>query len=275
MSTTAKRFLASILGGVVTSTMLVGCSTQGENDELTVLASTIPHQEILRWIDEEHDDIQLDIKNISAGPETNLAVADGSADINFFQHEPYLLEWEAQTNKDLINVGGVHIEPMAMYSNSVSSIDELPDGARIAVPRSASDSARALLLLDSNGVVELDGSLEPGAISSITSASIVSNPKSVELVPIEDAITIQAMSDPEIDAVIASSNYALEAGYDPVDDAVITESPEGNPYTNIVVASPETADEPRVKTLVDALQSPETAAWITEQYGNAVIPTNG
>lgn len=247
---------------------------QADGEPITVLAAATPHAEMLRYVDELNDAYELDVKVVPGGPDPNMGVSNGSADANFYQHPPYLHDWENETGHTLVNVAGVHIEPMGMYSNSVDDIADLPEGARIATPNSPSDLARALILLEANGVIGLDEEIDPSNVSKITLNSITDNPKNVELVPVDDTIVIQSLSDDSVDGVVASSNFAMEAGLNPVEDSVIAESPEGNPYVNILVANEESAKDPRMDLLASDLTSSETAEWIRSQYGGAVIPAN-
>ncbi|MHA2789840.1 MetQ/NlpA family ABC transporter substrate-binding protein [Corynebacterium sp. S7] len=267
-----KKIVSTIAASALVASLLTGCGTG--QDKLKVLATAVPHEEILAWVDEQHDEFALDIKVVSGGPEVNMSVADESADLNFFQHLPYLRDWESSSSENLVDLGGVHIEPMSMYSNSVGSIGELGDGARIAVPNSSSNLARALLLLQDHGLLKLDGELDPADVSKINVDSIVENPQDIEIVPVADEIVIQSLQDTSVAGVIASSNYAMDIGLDPVADAVISESAQNNPYANIVVANEKSAQDPQVQALVDALFSEETSAWITQTYGSAVIPVH-
>lgn len=257
------------------SMMLASCAQSDGEDPIIVLAAATPHAEILQHVDDANDDYELDIKVVPGGPDPNMGVANGSADANFYQHPPYLHDWENQTGETLVNVAGVHIEPMGMYSNSVKNVADLPDGARIATPNSPSDLARALILLEANGVIELDQEIDPSNVSKITLNSITNNPKNLEIVPVDDTIVIQSLSDDSVDGVIASSNFAMEAGLNPVEDSVIREAPENNPYVNILVANEESAKDPRMDLLAGDLTSAETAEWIREKYNGAVIPANG
>ena len=241
---------------------------------LTILASPVPHLEILEHLDEINDSFTLDIKTVTDVSAANMAVADGSADANFFQHVPYLRDWEAQTGKQLVNLAGVHLEPTSMYSEKITSADQIPDGADIVVPSSPSNLARGLLLLEKNGLITLDADLDPEAVTSIDLLSIKDNPRNLNIVPVEDLMVLQSIRDNNVYGVIAASSLALESGYDPVDDAVLSESPENNPYVNVFVASQESAVDPRVKAVAEALQSNQAAEWIGEEYGNAVLPVN-
>ena len=241
---------------------------------LTILASPVPHLEILEHLDEINDSFTLDIKPVTDVSAANMAVADGSADANFFQHVPYLRDWEAQTGKQLVNLASVHLEPTSMYSEKITSADQIPDGADIVVPSSPSNLARGLLLLEKNGLITLDADLDPEAVTSIDLLSIKDNPRNLNIVPVEDLMVLQSIRDNNVYGVIAASSLALESGYDPVDDAVLSESPENNPYVNVFVASQESAVDPRVKAVAEALQSKQAAEWIREEYGNAVLPVN-
>lgn len=275
---TFRRPLTTVaaLTTLIVPASISACSNPAANNTanapLTVIASASPHAEILEWIDEQDDSFTLDVAIATDGAGSNVAVENGSADANFFQHLPYLRDWEAQTGKTLANVASVHIEPMALYSEKVTDIAQFPDGATITVPASPSNLARALLLLEANGLIELDADLDPEAVSSIDLTRVSANPHKLTIVPIEDILVIRSVHDAEVHGTIASTNYALEAGYDPTDDALITESAENNPYTNIFVTSTATQDDPRVQAVITQLTSHATAAWIRETYGNAVIP---
>ena len=269
-----KRF-ASIALSAAVGLGLVACSIDSGGEEpLTVLAQATPHAEILRYVDEQNPEYELDVKVISGGSEPNMSVANGSADANFYQHSPYLLDWNTQTGKNLVNIVGVHIEPMGMYSNSIDSIDQLKQGAKIATPNSPSDLARALILLEANGVIGLDQEIDPANVSKINLQSITDNPKDIEIVPVEDTLVIQSLSDESVAGVIVTSNFALEIGLNPSEDSVIAESPENNPYVNILAANEDAAKDPRIEKLAADLSSPETAEWIREKYSGSVIPVN-
>ncbi|MDO5670506.1 MAG: MetQ/NlpA family ABC transporter substrate-binding protein [Corynebacterium sp.] len=265
---------------IAASGLLAACADATADSDpdaaLGVLAASTPHAEILRWVDEQDDSFELDISTVAGGPEANAAVANGSVPVNFFQHEPYLLDWIDQTGKEGVEVlAQIHIEPISLYSQQYSDIADLPDGARIALPRSASNFARGLLLLQDHGLITLDAELDPAAVSQITVASIAENPHGFEFLPIEDELTSRSLDDPSIAAAVINSNFALEAGYDPAADGLIAESPTDNPYANIVVGAEEFADDPRVVALVDALTSPATSEWIRERYDSAVVPVHG
>lgn len=269
-----KRFVPIALSAVL-GLGLAGCSSDSDGeDPITVLAQATPHAEILQFVDEANPEYELDVKVVPGGPDPNMSVANGSAEANFYQHPPYLHDWETQTGEHLVNVVGVHIEPLGMYSNSIESIDQLEQGAKIVTHNSPSNLARALILLEANGVIGLDQEVDPANVSKINLQSITDNPKDVEIVPVEDTLVIQSLSDESVDGVIATSNFALEVGLNPVEDSVIAESPDNNPYVNILAANEEAAKDPRIEKLAADLSSPETAEWIREKYSGSVIPVN-
>lgn len=185
------RSLTAIVASTGLLTACAGASADTDPDAaLGVLAASTPHAEILEWVDENDDSFELDISTVAGGPESKAAVANGSVPVNFFQHEPYLLDWQDQTGQDGVEVlGQVHIEPISLYSTQHTDIADLPDGARIALPRSASNFARGLLLLQDHGLITLDAELDPGAVSQITVDSIADNPHGFEFLPIEDELT--------------------------------------------------------------------------------------
>lgn len=263
---------------VAASALLTACSSASTDPDgaLAVLASSTPHAEILEWVDEQDDSFELDISIVTGGPEANAALSNGSIPVNFFQHEPYLRDWQDQTGQGGVEVlAPVHIEPISLYSQQYTDIADIPAGATIALPRSASNLARGLLLLQDHGLLTLDAELDPAAVSRITPASIVDNPRQLEFLPIEDELAARSLDDPTVAAAVINSNYALEAGLDPTADGLIAESPTDNPYANILVSSTEAASDPRVTALTDALTSPGTAEWIRERYGSAVVPVHG
>lgn len=256
-----KRIIATVTSAVLAATALTACSSSPEGDDaaaanepLTVLASASPHLEILEWIDENHDEFELDVTPVSGGPEANMGVADGSVDLNFFQHEPYLVNWEQETGKDLEIYAQSHIEPISIYSRNLTSLDELQDGATIVVPNNPSNYARSLLLLQSAGLIKLDADVDPANVAKITDADISENPKNLDIKGVEGEIAAFSLDDNSVSAAVINSNYAMEAGLDPVNDPIYTESPVNNPYVNILVGLPGLEDDARVTALAEALQ---------------------
>lgn len=273
MPVSVRRFIALTLP-VAAAITLTACSAGDNSTTLRIAASSTPHAEILQHAEDEGmiGETDLDISVMSRAAEGNIAVSNGSLDLNYLQHTPFFDDWISDSDVDnLINLGDVHLEPMSVYSRDAESVDQLPNGAQILVPQSGSDYARALLILEDAGLITLDksGVTNP---STLTDANISGNPKHLRITGVEDDVVPHAMEDPKVDAAVMSSNYALQA--DMIDLAIYTESASNSPYGNIVVASTEVAESERVAELMAALQSPEMAEWIKGKYNGVVIPTH-
>ncbi|EHK81234.1 MetQ/NlpA family ABC transporter substrate-binding protein [Rhodococcus pyridinivorans] len=168
----------------------------------------------------------------------------------------------------------MHLEPIGLYSNKIASLDELKDGDTVAVPRDTTNYARALYLLESAGLLEMDVPFEEADLSVVTESNITANPKNLNLVSIERPQLARQLDDAQITAAVINSNYALEAGLNPAEDAIVTEEVENNPFSNLLVVRAENENDPAVTALAEALESPETAAWIEETYSGAVLPVH-
>ncbi|MEU5842667.1 MetQ/NlpA family ABC transporter substrate-binding protein [Rhodococcus sp. NPDC047139] len=257
---------------------LAACSSsEGDGTTLRISASSTPHVEILDQIVSTGalGDYELDIVEITGEVDPNELLEAGDVDANFFQHEPYLTDWQKQKGiDDLVAVADVHLEPIGLYSNKIDSLDELKDGDTVAVPRDTTNYARALYLLESAGLLEMDVPFEEADLSVVTESNIAANPKNLELVPIERPQLARQLDDAQITAAVINSNYALEAGLNPSEDAILTEAVEENPFSNLLVVRAENENDPAVTALADALESPETAAWIEGNYNGAVLPVH-
>mgnify|MGYP001407149244 CR=1 FL=1 len=244
-----------------------GASEQTEKVKLTVGASEVPHSEILNFVKPilEEQGIELEVVVFQDYVQPNVQLFEGGLDANFFQHQPYLDEFNAERNYDLVNVGGVHVEPFGVYSSKVESIDELADGAKIAIPNDPSNRGRALILLAQNGLI----TLADDANTSSSVADITENPHNFEFVELEAAMLPRVLD--EFDAAAINTNYALQADLNPLEDALIIEGPE-SPYVNIVAARPDNKDSEAIQKLIAALQSPEVEKFINETYNGAVVP---
>jgi len=244
-----------------------GASEQTEKVKLTVGASEVPHSEILNFVKPilEEQGIELEVVVFQDYVQPNVQLFEGGLDANFFQHQPYLDEFNAERNYDLVNVGGVHVEPFGVYSSKVESIDELADGAKIAIPNDPSNRGRALILLAQNGLI----TLADDANTSSSVADITENPHNFEFVELEAAMLPRVLD--EFDAAAINTNYALQADLNPLEDALIIEGAE-SPYVNIVAARPDNKDSEAIQKLIAALQSPEVEKFINETYNGAVVP---
>ena len=195
----------------------------------------------------------------------NTAVEDGDEDANYFQHIPYLDDFNATRGTHLVNVAAVHIEPMGVYAGKTASLEELADGATIAVPSDATNEGRALLLLETQGLIKLADSTN----LSSTPNDIVENPKNLEFVEMEAAQIPSSLAD--VDLAVINSNYALGAGLNPTEDALVLESAD-SPYVNVLVVKEGNEEAPAVLALIEALHSDTNRTYIEETYGGAVIP---
>ncbi|WP_270168889.1 MetQ/NlpA family ABC transporter substrate-binding protein [Paenibacillus sp. SYP-B4298] len=234
---------------------------------LKVGASPVPHAEILESVIPvlKEQGINLEISEFTDYVLPNVQLYEKQLDVNFFQHVPYLDQFNKDKNYDLVQVAGVHVEPFGVYSSKLKSIDELQDGAKIAIPNDPSNGGRALLLLAQHGLITLDES--KGV--EVTVADIKDNPRSFEIVELE-AATLPRVLD-EVAIATINTNYALEAGLNPTEDALFIEDKD-SPYVNIVAARPDNKDSEAIQKLVAALQTPEVEKFINEKYKGAVVP---
>lgn len=194
----------------------------------------------------------------------NTAVEDGDEDANYFQHVPYLDDFNTTRGTHLVSVTGVHIEPMGIYAGKSASLDSLPDGASVAVPNDATNEGRALLLLEAQGLIKL---ADDSNLSS-TPKDIVENPKNLTFTEVE-AATIPSIAS-EVDLAVINSNYALGAGLNPVEDALALESSD-SPYVNVLVCKEGNENNAAIQALAEALHSDAVKNYIAENFDGAVI----
>lgn len=235
--------------------------------KLVVGASSTPHAEILEAAKPllEEKGIELEIVIFDDYVQPNLQLESGDLDANYFQHIPYLEDFNASNGTHLVSAGAVHYEPMGIYAGKSSDLANIPDGATIAVPNDTTNESRALALLQAQGIITL--SAEAG--QTATALDIAENPHNVEIVEVEAAQVPRQLAD--VDFGVINSNYALQAGPDVVGTAIAVEGTEVA-YPNIV-AIREGDDREELKTLVEVLQSDAIVNFITETYGTAVVPT--
>ena len=262
-----KKFIASLLA-VCTILSLAACGAKEEETTvLKVAATPVPHAEILEELKDdlaaEGIDLQVTVYNDYVIP--NTAVEEGEEDANFFQHVPYLDDFNAERGTHLVSVAGIHVEPMGLYGGKSDSLDSIADGATVAVPNDVTNEARALLLLQSQGLIKLadDAGLEA------TPKDIVENPHNLEFVEVEAAQLTKTLT--EVDYAIINSNYALDAGLNPVNDSLAIEAGD-SPYVNVLVVKEGNEDNAAIQALVKALTSDECRAFIEENYAGSVVP---
>lgn len=236
-------------------------------ETLTVAATPVPHAEILEFVKPAlaKEGVDLKVKVFTDYVQPNVQVAEKRLDANFFQHQPYLDEFNKAKNTNLVSVAGVHIEPLGAYSSKFKKLEELPGGATVVIPNDATNGGRALLLLDHAGVIKLKDSKNILA----TVKDIAENSKGLKFRELEAATIPRVLT--QVDLALINTNYALEAKLDPAKDALVIEGKD-SPYVNILVARPDDKDSDAMKKLVAALHSPEVKAFILEKYKGAVVP---
>ncbi|QKW18686.1 MetQ/NlpA family ABC transporter substrate-binding protein [Kitasatospora sp. NA04385] len=239
------------------------------NKALVVAASPTPHAQILKFVQDNlaaKAGLKLDIKEVSDYVTPNTSVQDGSADANYFQHQPYLDDFNKKNGTNIVSVETVHLEPLGVYSKKVKSVGELKDGAQVAVPSDATNEGRALKLLSDNGVI----TLKDGAGTTATVQDITANPKNLKFKELEAAQLPRSLDD--VDAAVINGNYALGANLKPSTDALVLEKAEGNPYANILAVKKGHENDPRVQKLAELLHSDEVKKYIDDNFQGAVIP---
>lgn len=240
-----------------------------EKEVIKVGASPTPHGEILNAVADQLDaeGYKLEVVEYNDYVLPNTALEDGELDANYFQHITYLNDFNQENGTHLASVADVHFEPFGLYSQKISSLDELEDGAVVAVPNDTTNEARALLLLEQEGLITLN----PEAGITATVLDITDNPKNLQIQEVEAAQVPRTL--PEVDVAAINGNYALNAGLD-VADAIATESSQGEAakaYANVLVVKEGTEDEPKIKALVAALTSDTVAQFIADNYNGAVV----
>ena len=245
-------------------------AASGELEKLVVGASPAPHAEILEAAREvlASKGYDLEIVEYTDYVIPNNALDSGDLDANYFQHKPYLDSFNEQNGTDLVSAGAIHYEPFGIYAGKTASLDALPDGATVLVPNDITNEARALLLLEAQGLLTLkeDAGLEA------TPTDIVDNPKNLEFVELEAALLPRSLPDEDI--AVINGNYAIEAGLK-MSDALAVEGSDSlaaTTYGNVVAVRAEDAESDKTKALIEALTSPEVKEFIETTYEGAVVP---
>ena len=245
-------------------------TANGETITLTVGATPNPHAEILAQVKDDlaAEGIDLVVKEYSDYVVPNTAVEEGDLDANYFQHTPYMEEFNEKNGTHLVSVGKVHYEPMGIYPGLTKTLEELKDGATIAVPNDATNEARALQLLAAQGLIEL----KEDAGLNATPNDITSNPKNLQFKELEAAMLPQTAS--EVDLSVINSNFAMEGGMNPATDSLASEdadSEAAQTFANIVAVKEGHENDPAIQALVKALQSDKVKEYIEKTYSGAVV----
>ena len=245
-------------------------TANGETITLTVGATPNPHAEILAQVKDDlaAEGIDLVVKEYSDYVVPNTAVEEGDLDANYFQHTPYMEKFNEENGTHLVSVGKIHYEPMGIYPGLTKTLEELPDGATIAVPNDATNEARALQLLAAQGLIKL----KEDAGLNATPNDITSNPKNLQFKELEAAMLPQTAS--EVDLSVINSNFAMEGGMNPATDSLASEdadSEAAQTFANIIAVKEGHENDPAIQALVKALQSDKVKEYIEKTYSGAVV----
>lgn len=273
-----KKFVA---GTLLTALTLAGCGAgdgngnggagEEETKTITIGASNVPHEIILEEAAPilAEQGIELDIQSYQDYIFPNQDLDSGELDANYFQHIPYLESQIEDHGYDFANAGAIHIEPIGVYSQDYSSLDELPEGAVILMSSSVADHGRILSMLEDEGVITLEEGVERTAAEV---SDIVENPKNIQFeATYEAALLVQMYEANEGDAVLINSNYAIDAGLNPMEDSIALEDSD-SPYANIIAVRSGDENNEEIQALVDVLRSQEIQDFILEEWGGAVVP---
>lgn len=246
---------------------LIALGANAAENEIIVGATPVPHAEILNFIKPalEKQGYKLVVKEFNDYVQPNLATDSKELDANFFQHIPYLDEFNNVRKTKLVNAGAVHIEPMAVYSKKYKNIKDVKAGATVAVPNDPTNESRALDIIANAGLVSFKN------VPLKTPVDIVKNPLKLKFKELKAAQVPRALD--EVDLAIINSNYALGANLNPSKDSIFIES-KNSPYVNIVVVKQGNENSAKIKALVKALQSDEVKKFIDEKYKGSVIHIN-
>ncbi|MFG1611270.1 MetQ/NlpA family ABC transporter substrate-binding protein [Nonomuraea wenchangensis] len=278
-------YIRRVLGVVALSLSLAACGTSqsatdaapeagGKTAEsadtvLKVGATPVPHAEILNFVKDNlapAAGLKLEIVEFTDYVQPNVQLDEGQLAANFFQHKPYLDDFNASKGTKLAFATPVHLEPLGLYSKKVTELSALPSGATVALPNDATNLGRALKLLADNGVV----TLKDGVGTAATERDVADNPKNLTFKALEAAQLPRSLDD--VDAAVINGNYALEAGLKPASQALALEKTEGNPYVNGLVVQAGHEKDAGLVTLGKLLQDPKTKEFIQQKYEGSVIP---
>jgi len=263
--------IVSIVMTCVLALALAACSPSppatGESNTLNIAATAVPHADILEVVKPmlAGQGITLNVRVFSDYVQPNDLVVQGQMDVNYFQTEPYLDAYNQDRGTQLVTLAGIHIEPFAAYSRRYSRLDDIPDGAEVVIPNDPSNNSRALILLHRNGLITLK---DPGNPLS-TLRDIVDNPKHLNFRELDAAMLPRVLD--QVDLALINTNYALDAGLNPREDALAIEDKD-SPYVNFLVGLADKRDDARVKALIAALTSETVRRHIQNTWHDAVIP---
>ncbi|MFH8618376.1 MetQ/NlpA family ABC transporter substrate-binding protein [Streptomyces sp. NPDC017979] len=236
---------------------------------LVIAASSVPHAQILDFVKDNlaaKEDLKLEVKEFADYVTPNTATQNGEVAGNFFQHKPYLDDFNKKNGTTIVPVVTVHLEPLGLYSKKVDKLADLKDGATVALPNDTTNEARALKLLEQNGLIKL----KADAGNSATPKDIEANPKKLTFKELEAPAVPRALDD--VDAAVINGNYAVQSKLSPKNDSLVLESAKDNPYGNFLAVKEGGEKDPRIEKLAKLLKSPEVKKFIEDKYDGSVIP---
>lgn len=263
--------LVALLGAAVLGLTACGSGSQAAEDPdapLRIGVSPTPHGEILEFVQDnlaEEAGIEFELEQLDDYNRPNEALANGELDANFFQHKPYLEKYQAERGGEFAWVVPVHVEPLGVHSKDVDSVGELPTGAQVTLPNDPANQARALRLLEGEGVLKVD----PGTGTEASVRDVVDNPKDLDLRTLAADQLPRSVDDAE--AAVVNGNYAVKAN---LTDPIAAEETEGSRYANGLVSTPQLRDDPRVQRLAELLRSDSVQEFMRETWGDVVVPAS-
>ncbi|HAN44517.1 MAG TPA: metal ABC transporter substrate-binding protein [Ruminococcaceae bacterium] len=286
-----KKFISGFLASILAVSAFAGCSkapassssstaaqssstsqasSSASLKKITIGATPTPHAEILAVAAEvlKAKGYELYIKEFTDYVQPNLTLASKELDANYFQHKPYLDDFNAEKETELVSIAAIHYEPLGIYAGKTKAIADLKNGAKIAVPNDATNEARALLLLEAQGLIKL----KPNAGLKATKNDIAENPKKLDIIEIEAAQLARSLQD--VDLSVINGNFAIQAGLNAATDALAKEEKDSlaaTTFANILVVRKGDENREDLKALADALKSPEVKKFIEEKYKGAVV----
>ncbi|WP_269854957.1 MetQ/NlpA family ABC transporter substrate-binding protein [Streptomyces sp. RPT161] len=278
---TATKFTTSLLAAAALAFGATACASssdgssaqqKGADAPLIVAASPTPHAKILDFVRDHlaaKAGLKLEVREFTDYVLPNTATENGDVGANFFQHKPYLDDFNKKNGTHIVPVVNVELEPLGLYSHKAKSVKDIKDGATVAVPNDTTNEGRAFKLLAANGLL----TLKPGTGNDATPASVADNPKHLQFKELEAAQLPRALDD--VDAAIINGNYAIGDNLNPSKDALVLEKAKGNPYANFLAVKEGNQNDPRVQKLAKLLNSDAVKQYIEQTFKGAVVPAFG
>jgi len=249
--------------------LAAGCSTTASNEQkpLKVGVTAGPHEQVMEKVKELAEKQGLEIKLVVFNDyiQPNIQLFEKQLDVNIYQHQPYLDKFNADHNMNLISIAPVVNFPMGVYSDKIKSLDELKEGDKVSLPNDPTNEARALILLQAAGVIKLKD--DAGVTANIH--DVIENPKNIELLELDAPMVAHSIKD--VAAAVINTNFAIQAGFNPVKDSIFIE-PKDSPWVNVVAVRPENKDNKRIKKLIEVYHSDEVKKFIEETFDGSVVP---